>query len=753
MTYKVIGTRPVRPDGADKVTGRAAYGADIHLPGLLHGKVLRSPHAHARITAIDTSAAKAMPGVYAVMTEVDMGKLDHDGIADLGESQIQLSFLRDLTLAGKKVLFHGHPIAAVAANSIHVAEEACKAIKVTYEVLTPVMTVEQAMAPGAPLLHEQMRTVTLGKKTDTPSNIAKHSQLAHGSVAEGFAEADLVVERTFTTAMVHQGYIEPQTATAQVGFDGSVTVWTSTQGAFGVRSQVAELLNLPLGKIKVIPTEIGGGFGGKLRVYLEPLAVVLSRMTGRPVKLTMSREEVFQATGPTSGSTITVKIGAKRDGTITAIQGNLAYEAGAYPGSPVGAGMGVIFAPYKTKNLLIDGYDVLVNRPNTSAYRAPGGTNAAFAAEQVIDELAEKLGLDPIAFRLTNAVREGENANHGPKFGNIGLVQLLETVAASDHYNTPLTTGANVGRGIAIGFWFNGGGPSSSHITFNHDGTVTLNEGSTDIGGSRASMAMIVAEELGIPYVDVKPVVADTDSVGFTAETGGSRTTYATGLACHTAAQEAKKQLCERAAITWEIPVDQVTYVPGTGVVATADATKVLTVAEIAKEMNKTGGPIYAVGAVNAKGAAPAFAAHIADVAVDPETGKVTILRYTAFQDVGRAIHPAYVEGQIQGGSVQGIGWALNEEYVYDAEGHLRNGNLLDYRVPTALDLPMIDTVLVEVPNPAHPYGVRGVGEVCIVPPAGALANAIYRAVGIRFETLPMNPERVCMAILQAGAR
>jgi xanthine dehydrogenase molybdenum-binding subunit len=752
MTYKVIGTRPVRPDGADKVTGRAAYGADIHLPGLLHGKVLRSPHAHARIIAIDTSAATAMPGVYAVITAIDMGKLDHDGIADLGESQMQLSYLRNLILAEGKVLFHGHPIAAVAASSIHVAEEACKAIKVTYELLTPVMTVEQAMAPGAPLLHDHMRTESLGKKTETRSNIAHHTQHAHGSVDEGFAEADLVVERSFTTAMVHQGYIEPQTATAQVGFDGSVTIWTSTQGAFGVRQQVADLLNLPLGKLKVIPTEIGGGFGGKLRVYLEPLAVMLSRMAGRPVKLTMSREEVFQATGPTSGSSITVKIGAKRDGTITALQASLAYEAGAYPGSPVNAGMAVIFAPYKTKNLLINGYDVVVNRPATSAYRAPGGTNAAFAGEQVIDELAEKLGIDPIAFRLTNAVREGEHANYGPKFGNIGLVQLLETVAASEHYRTPLT-GENVGRGVASGFWFNGGGVSSSHITFNHDGTVTLNEGSTDIGGSRASMAMIVAEELGIPYADVKPLVADTESVGYTAETGGSRTTFATGLACHTAAQEAKKQLCQRAAKTWELPVDQVTFVPGTGVVATADATKVLTVAEIAKGMNKTGGPIYAVGAVNARGAAPAFACHIADVAVDPETGKVTILRYTAFQDVGRAIHPAYVEGQIQGGSVQGIGWALNEEYVYDAEGHLRNGNLLDYRVPTALDVPMIDTVLVEVPNPAHPYGVRGVGEVCIVPPAGALANAIYRAVGLRFETLPMNPERVCMAILQAGAR
>ncbi|MDB4894794.1 MAG: putative oxidoreductase molybdopterin binding subunit, partial [Firmicutes bacterium] len=329
---------------------------------------------------------------------------------------------------------------------------------------------------------------------------------------------------------------------------------------------------------------------------------------------------------------------------------------------------------------------------------------------------------------------------------------VLEAVKQSEHYKSPVP-GKHGGRGVAAGFWFNGGGPSSSHITFNHDGTVNLAEGSTDIGGSRASMAMIVAEELGIPYADVRPTVADTESVGYTDPTGGSRTTYATGMACHTAAQEAKQQLCQRAAKTWEIAVEDVAFVAGKGVVAKNDSSKVLTIVQITKDMNRTGGPIYAVGAVNARGAAPAFAVHIADVAVDPDTGKTTIVKYTAFQDVGRAIHPSYVEGQIQGGVAQGIGWALNEEYVYDDEGHLRNANLLDYRVPTALDLPLIETVLVEVPNPNHPYGVRGVGEVCIVPPAGAVANAIQRATGVRFDTLPLSPERVCMTVLKAGAK
>jgi xanthine dehydrogenase molybdenum-binding subunit len=752
MAYNVIGTRPVRPDGIDKVTGRAIYGADVQLPGLLHGKVLRSPHAHARIKSIDIAAAEKMPGVLAVITAADLPKMDTEGVAELGESVVQKRFMQDAIIASKKVLYHGHPIAAVAATSPHLAEEALAAIKVEYEQLPAVLTVRDAMKAGAPLLHEGMTTRSLKQPTDQVSNIAEHYQYKRGDVEAGFAEADVVVEREFHTAMVHQAYIEPQTGTAQVSLDGSVTVWTSTQGAFGVRNQLADILDMPVGKIKVVPTEIGGGFGGKIPVYLEPLAVLLSKKANRPVKMVMSRVEVFQATGPTSGSTIKVKVGVKQDGTITALKSELIYEAGAFPGSPVTAGMAVIFAPYNTPNVLVDGYDVVVNRPKTAAYRAPGGTNAAFASEQVMDEVAVKLGIDPIDFRIKNAVKTGDQSNHGPKFPVIGLVDVLEAVKQSEHYRSP-APGKHGGRGVAAGFWFNGGGPSSSHITFNHDGTVNLAEGSTDIGGSRASMAMIVAEELGIPYADVRPTVADTESVGYTDPTGGSRTTYATGMACHTAAQEAKQQLCQRAAKTWELTPDDVQFVAGKGVVAKDDPAKVLTIAQIAKEMNRTGGPIYAVGAVNARGAAPAFAVHIADVEVDPDTGKTTIVKYTAFQDVGRAIHPSYVEGQIQGGVAQGIGWALNEEYVYDDEGHLRNANLLDYRVPTALDLPLIETVLVEVPNPNHPYGVRGVGEVCIVPPAGAVANAIQRATGVRFDTLPLSPERVCMTVLKAGAQ
>jgi len=745
--YRVVGTRPVRPDGSDKVTGRAVYGADVYLPGMLHGKVLYSPYAHARIKSIDVSAALAMEGVLAVVTGADLPPMTTDEIVQLGESAIGTRYMRDMILARDKALYQGHAIAAVAATSIHLAEMAVSAIKVEYEVLPPVLDVEYAMRPEAPLLHEDLTTRSLGQATGRHSNIASHMRAERGSVEAGFAEAHVVVEREFRTTMVHQGYIEPHAATAQVTADGHYTVWTTTQGSFAVRNCVSQVCGIPLGKLRVIPTEIGGGFGGKTQTYLAPLAVLLTRKSGRPVKLVMTRAETFRSTGPTSGAYIRLKAGARRDGTITALAGSMAYEAGAFPGSPVGAAVNVCFTPYKTDNLRVDGYDVVVNKPRTQAYRAPGATNIAFAAESVIDELAEKLGMDPLAFRLKNAVREGDLNTWNAKLPVIGLVQLLRAAMESEHYSAPLS-GQNRGRGVAAGFWGNWGAVSSVHMVFNHDGSINVVEGSVDIAGSRASMAMLVAEELGIPFDQVNVTIGDTEMVGFANETGGSRTTYATGWACVKAAQNAIDNLRGRAALMWECATDQVEYIPGKGFISTADAEKLLTLREICAKMNATGGPVYGVATINAGGGAPAFAVHIADVEVDAETGKVDILRYTALQDVGTAIHPAYVEGQIQGGATQGIGWALHEGYVYDEQGNLKNANFLDYRIPTALDVPMIDTVMVEVPAPNHPYGVRGVGEACIVPPAGALANAIHRAVGVRLPNLPMTPEQVCMALV-----
>ena len=739
--YGVIGKNPLRHDATDKVTGRAQYGADIRLPGMLYGAMLRSPHAHARILSIDTSKAEAYPGVRAVVTAKDLPDVESK-VADLGEGSINLRHQSNNVLAKDKVLYFGHAVAAVAAISAHVAEAAVALIDVQYEVLPPVLDVRKAMQADSAILLEEIRTDELGKKGDVPSNIAAHYQEQVGDIEKGFQDAFTIVEHEFFTSMVHQGYIEPHNATAQYNPDGQITIWCSTQGSFGVREQVGEILQIPVSKIRVIPMEIGGGFGGKIGVYLEPVVVLLSRKSGyRPVKMTMSRSDVLAATGPTSGSYIKVKMGVDQDCKITAVQAMLAYEAGAYPGSPVGGGMGVMFAPYRIENALIDGYDVLVNKPRTQAYRAPGGTNAAFACETVVDEICERLGMDPIEFRLLNGVKEGDRRVDGPVYGRIGFLETLEAAKNSAQYRTPLQSPNRLrrGRGVASGFWYNYGGKSSASASVNSDGTVSLLTGSVDIGGTRTSIAMQLAEGLGIPAESVHPSVADTDSVGYTEGTYGSRTTFATGWAAHEVSKLLREKLLERAAILWETEPNNIQFENG----VFCFQEKQMTFAELASRLDETGGPVVASAAVRPEGSAPTFATHIVDVEVDPETGKVQILRYTAVQDAGKAIYPDYVASQMQGGVAQGVGWALNEEFLYDEQGRLVNASLLDYRMPVTLDLPMIETVIVEVPNPGHPYGVRGVGEVPIVPPPATIANAIHNAVGVRMNTLPMTPARI----------
>lgn len=744
--YKVIGTRPVRHDGADKVTGRAKYGADIRLSGLLAGYVLRSPHAHARIKSIDTTAAENYPGVMAVITGRDLPEVG-DRIAELGEGAVRLAHLSANCMARDKVLYHGHAVAAVAAETIHIAEEAAKLIKIEYELLPPVLDVLQAMESSAPVLNDDVFTEEMGQQVgQKPSNIAERFLYETGDIDAGFAKADVVVEREFRTATVHQGYIEPHTSTALWHGDGRVTLWTSTQGSFTARQQVAELLELPLTWVKVIPMEIGGGFGGKIPVYEQPLAVLLSRKSGRPVKITMDRADVFKATGPTPGSVIRVKLGATKDGRLVAASAWLAYEAGAYPGSPINPGCMCIFACYDIPNARVEGFDVCVNKPRTNAYRAPGSTNAAFAVETVLEEVCQTLGIDSLEFRLKNAAREGVRRVDGYVYPRVGLVECLEAIRDSDHYKSKLT-GPNRGRGLACGFWFNIGLKSSVTATVNTDGKVSLVEGSTDIGGTRTSIAMQFAETLGIPVEDVQPIVVDTDSVGYTDITGGSRVTMATGMAAIKTALEIRDLMCERAARIWECPVTEVRY--NDDATVSGPGGKSLTFREIAGRIVHTGESITATGNTNMPNSSNAFGVHLVDVEVDPDTGKVTILRYTACQDAGTAIHPSYVEGQMHGGAVQGIGWALNEEYVYDSEGHLRNANFLDYRIPTCYDVPKIETIIVEVPNPDHPYGVRGVGEVPICPPPAAIGAAIARATGVRMTQLPMSPPRLLHELLK----
>ena len=745
VEFEVVGTRPVRPDGVDKVTGRAQYGADLDLTGMLQARVLRSPHAHARIKSIDTSRAEALDGVRAVVTAADL-PLAALSREDLGNDYNRFKFLSDNFLASDKALYRGHAVAAVAADNAHIAEAALSLISVDYEVLEPVIDVRAAMQDGAPLLHDDLiHTSAMGEVSDRPSNVASYMKFEKGDTAAGFANSDVIVEREFTTASVHQGYIEPHNATAHWRADGQINVWCSTQGAFVVRANTADVLRVDVSNVRVTPMEIGGGFGGKVTFYLEPVAALLSRKAGAPVKLLMTRTEVFEGSGPAPGSWMRVKMGANSAGKITAAEIELAFEAGAYPGSPVMQGATCAFACYELENGTIEGYDVVVNKPKTAAYRAPGSPQAAFGVEQVVDEVCQKLGVDPVEFRLNNAVTEGSRKVEGPVFQKIGLVECLEAARNHEHYRTPLA-GPNRGRGIAAGFWMNRGFHSSVNMTVNPDGTVNLIEGSVDIGGSRASIAQQAAETLGISYEEIKPQVVDTDSIGFTMVTGGSRTTFATGWAAILAAEDVKGQMVERAASIWNVPVEEVEYEDG--VIRHKSEELSFTFKDLARQLYTTGGGVTGTASLDPTGEGNSFGVHLVDVEVDPETGKTEILRYTAIQDAGKAVHPSYVEGQIQGGAVQGIGWALNEEYYFSDNGQMMNSSFLDYRMPTSLDLPMIDTVIVEVANPGHPYGVRGVGEVPIVPPLAAVANAVGHATDQRLTSLPITPGSILEATL-----
>ena len=753
--FDTVGSSPIRHDGADKVTGRARYGADTILPGMLRGKILRSPHAHAVIKSIDTSAAEALTGVYAVVTSDDWPETSMK-LVDLAEGSIHnLGFLSMNVLARGKALYKGHAVAAVAAVSTHVAEQALDLIKVDYEVLKPVLNAIDGMKPDAPILHERLASVSnpalrpgglLDDNADSMrTNVANEFEFNLGDVEQGFKDADFIVEKTTTTQAVHQGYIEPQAGVAQWHTDGKLTLFSSSQGQFTVRDHTARFLGIPIGDVKAIPMEIGGGFGAKGITYVEPIAALLARKAGRPVKVQLSRVEVFEGTGPTSGTQIKVKLGATKEGKLIAAEAELIYEAGAFPGSPVGAGIQCMMGQYDIPNGHLKAIDVVVNRPKAAAYRAPGAPASAFCMETAMDELAEKLGIEPLDFRLMNIASEGVRRVTGPMTPLVGYTETLQAVKDHQHYNTKLE-GKHRGRGMATGWWANNSGPASAVLVVNSDGTVSLTEGSPDIGGSRAAMAMHVAEVLGLPISDIKPQVGDTDSIGFTSNTGGSSVTFKTGWACYNAAQSVKQQMVERAAKIWEIPDTDVEYKEAV-LQHVSDPELKLNFKQIAARMIPTGGPIVASAGVNPPGPGPSIGVHVVDVEVDTETGKVEILRYTAAQDAGKAIHPAYVEGQIQGGAVQGIGWALNEEYVYNDDGALLNSSFLDYRMPTSLDLPMIDTIIVEVANPSHPYGVRGVGEVPIVPPMAAISNAIYDAIGIRMNDLPMSPDKILEAL------
>ena len=737
--FKIVGTRPIRPDGLDKVTGRARYGADLNMQGQIYGHILRSPHAHANIKSIDCSKALAMEGVLAVMTGEDLAEPGNTVLGS-GEGAIALKDLIPMVMSQGKVLFHAQAVAAVAATTAALAAEAAAAIEVTYEVLPVVTNCRDALADDAPILHSDRFP---DGKPKEPTNLAAHITMQVGEPDAAFEQADVIVERTYSVPMCHQGYIEPHACVARVDAAERVELWCSTQGHFNVRQYTAGVTGIGLGKIRVTPSEIGGGFGGKTTVYLEPIAVLLANKSGRPVKMVMDRGDVFRATGPAPGAETRVKLGATKDGRLVAADVDCLMDSGAYNGNPAGMPAFMATACYKLTDARSSGRSVYTNKPKIHAYRAPSMPQVTLAFELVMNEVAAELKIDPLEFRLNNAVEEGDVNMMGAPYKRIGLRECLEAARSHQHYQSSVADGA--GRGIAAGYWINAGMQSSATLNVSPDGSVSLLTGSPDIGGSRASMAIMGAEVLGIPIESIYPQVVATDAVGHCDVTGGSRTTLATGQAVIQAADELVAELCRRVALEWDVPKDEVMWSDG----AAHHGEKSLSFKDLASRASTMGGPLTVSSSLNSTSASPGFGVHICDAEVDKETGRTTITRYTVIQDAGKAIHPTYVEGQMQGGAAQGIGWALNEEYVYNDQGVLENAGFLDYRIPVASDLPFIDTVIVEVPNPLHPYGVKGVGEVPIVPPMPAVAQAVFDSGNIRVMDLPLNPAKVAAAIIE----
>ena len=738
---KIVGTNPVKHDGPDKVTGKAKFGADLFLPGMLMGKILRSPYPHAIIKSIDTSKAEALPGVKSVVTGADFPDLP------LGTPGGDMT--RNI-MACEKVFYDGHPVAAVAATSEPIAKRALKLIEVDYEILAHVIDPVDAMKPDAPILHDHLRTKGVDGAEDTPTNVVERLDLAIGDVEAGFAAADIVIEHKYDSKPMHQGYIEPQGCVASYTDDGQIELWCCTQGTHVFRDRMAMILKMDSSKIRVSQSEMGGGFGGKTSFYGEPLAAILSKKAKRPVKIVLTRNEVFRCTGPVSGTHSRVKIGCTNDGRITAAEAELFFQTGAFTGSMFFNAPQAMFTRYALDNIKTTSWEVVSNRPKVNAFRAPCVPQIVFGVEGIIDELARKIGMDPIDFRLKNAMKEGDTTIYGQTFGPIGFVETLEAAKACDHYTSPVPEGQ--GRGLAAGFWFNRGGDTTGSLTITPDGSVTILLGTSDVAGSRISISMMAAEELGVPIDKVRAIMADTSAIGNNRVTAGSRTTYSSGMVIVDSARQVIAELVKRAAEIWDVPEDGVVFEDGQCRPSSSNVGEFepLTIAEIAAKTSVSHGAISGHSEMNVTGEGPGFGVHIVDLVVDRETGRVDVKRYTVIEDAGKAIHPLQVEGQYQGGAVQGVGWALNEEYIYNADGRLDNPTFLDYRMPVASDVPMIDTVIVEVPNPNHPYGLRGVGEVPVVPTLAAVGNAIGDAIGIRPRSLPMSPPKL-LALMDAA--
>lgn len=750
--HRYLGKARKLVDGIEKVTGRAHYAGDVSLPGMLHGKLALSLFAHARITRIDTAAALKIPGVVAVLTADDLPTRNR-----------QPSSRQTTTLAREVVRYRGEPVALVLATSLAAAEDGVAALQIDYEPLPAPVTAEAALDPAAPVIWPQgapkadtdltaaHAAVARGEEQSdhVASNIHEQKRFSRGDALAALATAEVVVAGTYRTAIVHQGYLEPHAVVADIEpIRKHITLYTSTQGQFGVRDEVARLLGLRTSQVTVVPMTVGGGFGAKYGI-LDPLAAAAALAVGRPVRIVLDRSEDFLTTTPSPASTITIKLGATREGVLTAIVAEMVIDNGIYPFTLGGIMSTLLGGYYRCPNIQIDVVEVLTHKPQAGAYRAPGSPQVTFAIESSIDELARRLELDPLELRLRNAATTGDPMGNNDPWPSMGLRQVLEAAA-----NHPLwrdrTPGSGVG--LAIGGWPCGMSPAAAVCRVDTDGIVRVHVGSVDISGVNSSFVLVAAEILGVPPEQVEIVAGDTRSGPFAGPSGGSQITYSVAGAVAAAAQEARRQLLEVAADMLEARIDDLDLRDGAIHVRGLPG-RTLPIGEVARraqEQQGGPGPIVGEGRTAPAENAPGFVAHIVQVTVDHETGRVQPLRYVAIQDVGFPLNPLMVEGQIHGGAVQGIGWGLHEALRYDENGELLTASLMDYTLPRAADVPSIETVLVTNPAPNGPFGARGVGEPPITAGAAALANAIRDATGARIYELPMRDEVVWRA-MQTG--
>ncbi len=745
-SFSAIGRSTLIADGWAKVTGALRYAPDIRLPGMLHARLVTSPHAHAEVLAIDVEAALAAPGVVAVLTGHD---LPHFAAQNR----------RRLLLARNRVVFCGQPVALVLAESEAAAQDGAELVFVDFRPLPAAVTIEQALAGDAPLVwpaglpgssdEAAAHGADLGDGEDQGpkrSNISGRRQWTRGDIAAGFAEADSVVELSFTTSMVHQSYLEPHATVVQPDIlTGGATVWTSTQSPFWAREEVAGVLEVPESDVRVIATPVGGGFGGKFVLY-EPLVALAARHVRRPVSLVLTRLEEMLAGNPAPAARFNLKLAAKSDGRFTALTANIVFEAGCYPAFHALSGF-QMGSTYQVPNFDIRYTEVLTFKPSVGAYRAPGVPQATFALESVVDELARQLNLDPLRIRLQNTSEPGDPMADGKPWPSMGMRQVLEALAGHPAWkNRQQTRDAGRGVGIAIGGWPGGTEPAAATCTLDRDGRLRVHIGAVDLTGTTAGFALIAAEAFGLEPEQVRIVAGDTGSAPYAGAAGGSKITYTVGPAIIQAAEEARAQVLQIASEEFEADPADLEIVDGAVRVRGVPG-KAIPLSEIAAQTMQFAGkyaPIFGHGRHANNRSSPAFCAQLAEVEVDQDTGQIRVPRLVLVQDVGRAINPPGIEGQMRGGAVQGLGWALYEKIIYDESGQLLTGTWVEYNVPSADQAAgSIETVLIEVPSEHGPYGARGVGGPPVIATAAAVANAIADATGRRLTDLPMTPQRL----------